>query len=82
MFRANEDFTQIIKSHVGPLNPTHGFSSFKFIPKTNDELIVALKSEEDRGKIATYVTAFNIDGEVLMDEMKIGEHKFEGIEFV
>ena len=82
MFRANEDFSQIKMSRIGPFNPTHGFSSFKFIPNTNDQVIVALKSEEDNGKIATYLLVFNLDGEVLLDETKIGDHKFEGIEFI
>ena len=82
MFRASEDFSQITMSRIGPFNPTHGFSSFKFIPETNDQVIVALKSEEDKGKIATYILVFNLDGEVLVEETKIGDHKFEGIEFI
>ena len=82
MFRANEDFTNIKMSRIGPFNPTHGFSSFKFVPGTEDEIIVALKSEEDQGKIASYIMAFTIDGEVLMKETKIGDHKYEGVEFI
>ena len=82
LLRANQDFSQIISSRVGKLHPTHGFSSFKFVPETNDQLIVALKSEEDAGKIASYVTVFDIKGNILLDEFKIGNHKFEGIEFI
>src|SRR3712207_6975029 len=37
------------------------FSSFKFIPNTDDQIIVALKSEEDSGKVATYIMAFTLD---------------------
>ena len=63
--------------------PTHGFSSFKFLPGTNDVIIVALKSEEDRGKISTYIIAFNIDGKILLPETKIDDaNKYEGIEFI
>ncbi|XP_068177053.1 soluble calcium-activated nucleotidase 1b [Antennarius striatus] len=76
------DFNSISVWHVGPLNPTHGFSSFKFIPDTDDQIILALKSEEDAGKIATYITAFTLDGQVLMAETKIGDVKYEGLEFI
>ncbi|XP_074538393.1 soluble calcium-activated nucleotidase 1b isoform X1 [Halichoeres trimaculatus] len=76
------DFSHITVRHVGPLNPTHGFSSFKFVPDTDDQIIVALKSEEDAGKIATYIIAFTLDGRVLMPETKIGDVKYEGFEFI
>ncbi|XP_047426774.1 soluble calcium-activated nucleotidase 1-like isoform X2 [Mugil cephalus] len=76
------DFKDIIISRVGPLNPTHGFSSFKFVPQTNDQIILALKSEEDDGKIATYIMAFTLDGQILLPESKIGDVKYEGLEFI
>lgn len=76
------DFSYIKLRQVGPLNPTHGFSSFKFVPGTEDKIIVALKSEEDAGKIATYMIAFTLDGHVLMPETKIGDVKYEGLEFI
>lgn len=76
------DFSYINLRQVGPLNPTHGFSSFKFVPGTKDQIIVALKSEEDAGKIATYMIAFTLDGQVLMPEIKIGNVKYEGLEFI
>ncbi|XP_053711518.1 soluble calcium-activated nucleotidase 1-like isoform X1 [Synchiropus splendidus] len=76
------DFKHISVRHVGPLNPTHGFSSFKFVPDTDDQIILALKSEEDAGMIATYIIAFTLDGRVLMPETKIGNVKFEGLEFI
>ena len=69
---------------MGELGETasHGFSSFKFVPGTQDKVIVALKSEELEGKIATYIMVFNIDGTIYYPETKIGDLKFEGIEFV
>lgn len=44
--------------------------------------MVALKSEEDGGKIATYIMAFTLDGRILLPETKIGDVKYEGIEFI
>ena len=58
------------------------FSSFRFIPGTDDELIVALKTEEDKGTIRSYIMAFDIKGKIIMEERLIGPNKFEGIEFI
>ncbi|XP_037113510.1 soluble calcium-activated nucleotidase 1 isoform X1 [Syngnathus acus] len=76
------DFTDVTVSRVGPLDITHGFSSFKFVPNTDDQIILALKSEEDAGKIATYIVAFTLDGRILLPETKIGDVKYEGLEFI
>lgn len=82
LFIADESFSDISVKTVGVLSPTHGFSSFKFVPNTEDNIIVALKSEEDGGKIASYILAFDINGNMLMEETKIGDVKYEGLEFV
>ncbi|BFZ17677.1 hypothetical protein BsWGS_20716 [Bradybaena similaris] len=82
MFVVDEQFENIEVRTIGAVNPTHGFSSFKFIPGTQDSIIVALKSEEDSGKIASYILAFDLQGNLLMPETKIGVYKYEGIEFV
>ncbi|XP_059168964.1 soluble calcium-activated nucleotidase 1-like [Physella acuta] len=82
LFVVDEHFEDIRVEKIGMINPTHGFSSFKFIPGTGDNIIVALKSEEDNGKIASYILAFDLNGNILMPEMKIGDVKYEGIEFV
>lgn len=81
---ANEKFTDVRVKTTGPVIPTHGFSSFKFVPGTNDNVIVALKSEEDGSHIATYCTVFTLDGKVLMSEQRVGDAsvKYEGIEFI
>ncbi|KAJ8389690.1 hypothetical protein AAFF_G00115660 [Aldrovandia affinis] len=76
------NFRDITASRVGQLNPTHGFSSFKFVPNTDDQIVLALKSEEDAGKIATYILAFTLDGRILLPETKIGDVKYEGLEFI
>jgi len=77
----NENFGDIQVTRIGPLIPTHGFSSFAFVPFRENEL-VALKTEESDGTIATYITVFNLDGEILLKETKIGDVKFEGVEFL
>ena len=68
-----------------PLTPTRGFSDFKFLPGSNDRIIVALKSEEneEQGTQNSYITVFDIEGNMLMEEMEIpGGIKFEGLEFI
>lgn len=82
LLSSSPDFGDIAVSHVGAVVPTHGFSSFKFIPNTDDQIIVALKSEEDSGRVATYIMAFTLDGRFLLPETKIGSVKYEGIEFI
>lgn len=82
LLSAAQDFSDISVSHVGTVVPTHGFSSFKFIPDTDDQIIVALKSEEDAGRVATYILAFTLDGRLLLPETKVGNVKYEGIEFI
>ena len=83
LLSCSEDFSGCDRTLIGPLNTTHGFSSFKFIPGTNDQEIVALKTQEVDGQIASYIMAFDLSGRVLMSEQKIpGSYKFEGIEFL
>ena len=48
--------------------PTHGFSSCKVVPRTGEELMVAIKSEEIEGRVATTMMAFTIGEEVIMEE--------------
>ncbi|XP_026077735.1 soluble calcium-activated nucleotidase 1-like [Carassius auratus] len=76
------DYSEISASRIGTLKPTLGFSSFRFIPDTDDQIILALKSEEDAGRIATYITAFTLDGRILLPDTKIGDVKYEGLEFI
>ncbi|KAK2716538.1 soluble calcium-activated nucleotidase 1-like isoform X2 [Artemia franciscana] len=83
MLITDEDFSDVEVKRVGTVTPTHGFSSLKFIPGTNDEWIVALKSEETNGKTSTYALVFNMDGHIILPETQVSaEHKFEGIEFL
>ena len=83
LLTADPEFRDVKVRTVGDLEtPSHGFSSFKFVPQTNDRVIVALKSEELEGKVATYVMVFDVEGNILYPETKIGDHKYEGIEFI
>jgi soluble calcium-activated nucleotidase 1 len=82
VIHTNEFFEDIKYSYVGDLIPTHGFSAFAFVPFRENE-IIALKTEEVDGTIATYITMFDLsDGTELLPESKIGDVKFEGIEFL
>ena len=82
LISCNEKFEDFRVTKIGKLVPTHGFSSFKFVPGTDDNIAVALKTVEDGGKISSYIMVFGLDGSVLLDEQKVGDEKFEGIEFI
>lgn len=83
LLESDADFRYVNLRTVGDLEtPSHGFSTFKFVPQTGDRVIVALKSEELEGKVATYVMVFTVDGTILYPETKIGDRKYEGIEFI
>ena len=82
MMLCTEDFKQCDVVTVGTVVPTRGFSSFKFLPGTEERIIVALRSEEDEGKIATYLTVFDLLGQVLLSDVIVGYEKYEGVEFV
>ncbi|XP_017090393.1 apyrase [Drosophila bipectinata] len=85
LISADDSFTNVETVKLDPENtaPTHGFSSFKFLPGTDDSIIVALKSEELNGKTATFITAFDTTGKTLLPELRIEtEYKYEGFEFI
>lgn len=85
LISADENFTSIhsVELNLVHSSPAHGFSSFKFIPGTEDRFILAIKTEELNGKTSTFITSFGIDGKVLLDEERIvTDLKYEGIEFV
>lgn len=83
LITADENFHRIEQVKLANYKSTQGFSSFKFIPGSDDGVIVALQTEEIDGKTATYVTAFTIDGKILLDSLKLNtELKYEGIEFI
>lgn len=86
----DENFDKLRKKiSIGRSVPTHGWSSFKFIPYTNNRVILGLRSMEiedkadGAGEQNTYVTIFDVEGNVYLEEELIpGGHKYEGIEFI
>uniref|UniRef100_K3X7H6 Soluble calcium-activated nucleotidase 1 n=1 Tax=Globisporangium ultimum (strain ATCC 200006 / CBS 805.95 / DAOM BR144) TaxID=431595 RepID=K3X7H6_GLOUD len=79
---ASEDFSTIEVREVGKVTPLRGFSSFKFLPRTGDNIIVAIKSVEiEVEKLQTsFITVFDIKGNTLLEETELpGGHKYEGI---
>jgi len=86
----SEDFSVLEhKFEVGEKVATHGWSSFKFVPFTNNKVIIGLRSmeienkETGEGEQATFITVFNVNGEVYLPEQEIpGPVKFEGLEFL
>lgn len=62
----------------GPLLRQRGFSSVKLLPGT--EMLVALKTEEVRGRFASYLTVLTLNGSVLMEDTHVKDVKYEGLE--
>lgn len=52
------------------------------MPTTEDNVIVALRTEEINGKTATYITAFTIKGDVILPDTFVSDLKYEGFEFI
>lgn len=85
LISSDESFQNIraIELKRNDVPSTHGYSSFKFLPTSNDEIIVALSTEELNGKTSSFISAFTIEGEQLLSETRIPtEYKFEGLEFI
>lgn len=82
LISADENFRQIDVVVLKQHQATYGFSSFKFVPGSNDNVIVALLTEEFNGKTATHLTVFTVGGDTLLAPTKINtDYKYEGIEF-
>lgn len=83
MLTADDNFENLNLITVGNTNPLLGFSSFKFIPNLDDELIVAIKSKEYQNEISTYILVFDVNGNIHLPETLVDNQiKFEGIEFI
>ena len=52
------------------------------IPGTEDRLMVGLRTEEVGSVVASYDTVFDIQGRILLSDTKIGNRKYEGLEFL
>ncbi|XP_039259452.2 soluble calcium-activated nucleotidase 1-like [Styela clava] len=84
MLRCSADFSDIQVVKIGELkHNTRGFSTFKFIPGTEDSVILAIKSEEVDDAQRSFLFVFTVDGEILMDDKEFSTTmKYEGIEFI
>ncbi|KAG4078405.1 hypothetical protein HA402_013116 [Bradysia odoriphaga] len=83
LITAEENFNKVKVVKLGNYKPTLGFSSFKFVPGTDDSVIVALQTEELNGKTSTFITAFSITGKSLLAPERIEtDLKYEGLEFI
>ena len=78
---ASEDFRDIRTLEIGERVPERGVSSFKIIPGHPDEC-VGLKSVEIGDRTETWLFSFNLDGEVLQEDVFVGNYKCEGVEVV
>jgi len=78
---ASEDFRDIGVLEVGSCIPERGVSSFKLVPGHPDECI-GLKSVEIGERTESYLFCFNLDGEILTEDLFIGDYKCEGVEFL
>lgn len=78
---ANESFSDIRVVEVGQRIPERGVSSFKILPGHPDEC-VGLKSVEIGDRTESYLFCFSLDGQVLQDDIFIGDYKCEGIEIL
>jgi soluble calcium-activated nucleotidase 1 len=82
----DESFRSVEVRYIGNKgNGARGYAAFQFVPGTNDDIIVALKSEEKDGvPVASYLSVFTLStGHVLLEEQSLrGPFKFEGITFV
>ncbi|KAI5753457.1 hypothetical protein M8J77_000351 [Diaphorina citri] len=79
----DDDFQSFDQVPVGKIVPSQGFSSFKFLPESNDMIIVALKTMEVGSSYITHITAFTLNGEILLEDTLVSNtDKFEGMEFI
>ena len=87
----DEGFTKVERMFsVGPQIPLRGWSTFQFVPGTGNDVVVAVKTEEDENKLTgatqqrSFVTVFRLsDGKELMPQTPIpGKAKFEGLDFL
>ena len=83
LITASEDFTELSMVRVGELDVARGFSTFKFVPGTEDNIAIGLKTVEIDDYTGTYVCVFDVvTGDVIMKDQWISGTKYEGIEFL
>ncbi|XP_059617988.1 apyrase-like [Phlebotomus argentipes] len=80
---ASEDFSTIthVDIQANPQPPERGFSSFKFLPDSDETIIVGLTTVETPEAVTTSIIAIDLEGRVLFPETKIIDDKYEGLAF-
>ncbi|GAU95727.1 hypothetical protein RvY_07299-2 [Ramazzottius varieornatus] len=82
MIYANENFTDIRSMPIGEHNPIYGFSAARFVPGTDDTVIIALRIMEIDEIFSTRIIVFSITGTIhLVEEEVLNGLKYEGLEF-
>uniref|UniRef100_A0A183CHW1 EF-hand domain-containing protein n=1 Tax=Globodera pallida TaxID=36090 RepID=A0A183CHW1_GLOPA len=83
LFTADANFANIEFREIGVIrgDGSRAFSAFQFLPNTDDDVIVALKSVERNGTgVASFLFVYRLsDKKVLLDDEKIAPYKFEGL---
>ena len=82
MVTADETFTTFRTLTLGERIPGRGFSSFKFLPGSQERIMVGLRTEEVGEKVESFITVFNTEGKILLGDTKIGDRKYEGVEII
>lgn len=84
-------FRQIMIDGLTDRSGTRGFSSAKFVPGSKDRLVTALRTVELEWKVddawlrktESYISVFDLDGgEIVLEETKISDKKYEGLVFL
>ena len=82
---SNETFTDFQFVDVplkGEYRKIQGFSSFRFIPGSNDTEIIALKTTETDSITNTFIAVFDIFGHKILSNIDTFLDKYEGIEIL
>lgn len=82
MVICNDGCSSIDVKKVGKQKSGVGFSAIRFVPGTQEKVIMAVKSYEKGSSQKSYLTVFTVDGDILMDDVQISSsHKYEGLVF-
>jgi len=66
----------------GEQNETTGFTDIKFIPGTDDKLVLALKSGLDGDKLFSSLSVYDWEGKEVMKDVVVADGVYAGVEFL
>jgi soluble calcium-activated nucleotidase 1 len=66
------------------LTETSGFTSIKFIPGTEDQLILALKAglDKETNELVSTLEVYDLKGNEVMAETRVATGIYAGVEFL